>query len=57
MSNQEILKELGDKNCLNCKWIKMFKSQQKGHCQNPDSPLVNKVTHANLSCDKYEKKV
>jgi hypothetical protein len=56
MSNiKEELKRMGNRNCLNCNHHKLFKSSDKGYCQNPKSPMLNTITDGNLVCNEYEK--
>ncbi len=55
MNNAEILKELADRNCSNCKHRQTFKSNEKMFCTNAKSPIVNKETYGNMWCDEFEK--
>lgn len=55
MDNAEILKELANRNCLNCKFVEKFKSSEKTYCTNAKSPIVNKLTDGNMWCDEFEK--
>lgn len=50
-----MLKQLANRNCLNCKCVEKFKSNEKVYCTNAKSPIVNKPTNGNMWCDEFEK--